>query len=69
MPGKVSLIELLGSEKLVEVDLKGARVQVQVRADFAVAENAEVHVQFAPDRLHLFEKESGLSMRARNADK
>jgi ABC-type sugar transport system ATPase subunit len=61
--GKVSLIELLGSEKLVEVDLDGARVQVQVRADFAVSEQSHVHVLFSRQHLHVFDGETGTSIR------
>ncbi|MGE0338911.1 MAG: ABC transporter ATP-binding protein [Xanthobacteraceae bacterium] len=62
LKGKVSLIELLGSEKLVEVDLVGSRVQVQVRADFPVTEQSEVFVQFSSERLHVFDSESGQSI-------
>ena len=62
LKGKVSLIELLGSEKLVEVDFVGIRVQVQVRADFPVKEQSEVFVHFNPERLHVFDAESGQSI-------
>jgi len=65
LKGKVSLIELLGSEKLVEVDFVGVRVQVQVRADFPVKEQSEVFVHFNPERLHVFDAESGQSIVSR----
>jgi ABC-type sugar transport system ATPase subunit len=64
LPGKVSLIELLGSEKLVEVELETARVNVQVRADFEVAEKSSIHVRFDPQRLHVFDAETGQAIRA-----
>jgi ABC-type sugar transport system ATPase subunit len=64
MPGRVSLIELLGSEKLVEVELEGSRVNVQVRADFPVADKADVHLRLDPQRLHVFDAKSGDAVRA-----
>lgn len=63
LKGKVSLIELLGSEKLVEVDLEGARVQVQVKADFPVSNQSEVFVHFDAQRLHVFGQASGQTIR------
>ncbi len=62
LKGKVSLIELLGSEKLIEISFAGNRVQVQVKADFPVREQTEVFVHFGPERLHVFDAESGQSI-------
>jgi ABC-type sugar transport system ATPase subunit len=64
LPGRVSLIELLGSEKLVEVELETARVNVQVRADFEISEKTSTHVRFDPLRLHVFDAETGQAIRA-----
>jgi ABC-type sugar transport system ATPase subunit len=64
LPGRVSLIELLGSEKLVEIELETGRLNVQVRADFEVSEQSSVHVRFDPQRLHVFDAETGQAIRA-----
>ncbi len=64
LPGKVSLIELLGSEKLVEIQLGSERLKVQVRADFPVSEQSDVHVRVDPQRLHVFDAETGIAIRA-----
>lgn len=65
LKGTVSLIELLGSEKLVEVDFVDVRLQVQVRADFPVSEQGEVFVYFNPERLHIFDSQTGRSINER----
>lgn len=58
--GTVSLVELLGSEKLVEVQLQNQkRISIQVRADTAVEMGAPFHLRFDPQRMHLFDKEDG----------
>lgn len=61
--GRVWVVELLGSEKLVEVELADRRrVTVQVRADQEVAVDDNVLVGFDPKRVHLFDTESGSSL-------
>ncbi|MBZ0215778.1 MAG: ABC transporter ATP-binding protein [Fimbriimonadaceae bacterium] len=65
LTGTISLIELLGSEKLVEVDLSGQkRMSVQIHADMVVNMDDRVHVKFDPQRVHVFDTESGRSLRA-----
>jgi len=60
----VSLVELLGSEKLIELQLANQkRISVQVRADIAANIGDDIHVKFDPIRLHVFDAESGRSMR------
>ena len=60
LPGTVSLVELLGSEKLIEVELEGGNhVTVQVNADHNAKVRETVHVRLKPDRVHLFDRESG----------
>jgi ABC-type sugar transport system ATPase subunit len=64
LSGVVSLVELLGSEKLIEVELPGkSRLNVQVRADTDVDRGSPFHVTFDPLRLHVFEAKSGVAMR------
>lgn len=64
--GKVWVVELLGSEKLVEVELADRRrVTVQVRADHEVGIDEIVAVRFDPKRIHLFDTNSGSRLYAR----
>ncbi len=60
LTGTVSLVELLGSEKLVEVELQNQkRISVQVRSDASVEIGTSFHIMFDPQRLHVFDKDSG----------
>ena len=60
LPGTVSLVELLGSEKLIEVGLEGGNhLTVQVNADHNAKLRETVHLRLKPDRVHLFDRESG----------
>lgn len=64
MPGVISLIELLGSEKLVEVKLEdGKLLIVQVSADYPTKHGEIVHLQIRPEKLHVFDALSGRSVR------
>jgi ABC-type sugar transport system ATPase subunit len=61
--GRVWVVELVGSEKLVEVDLGDKRrLTVQTRADTPVREEDPVAVRIDPDRLHLFDGGSGIRL-------
>lgn len=63
LPGAVSLVELLGSEKLIEVKLEGGNhLTVQVSADHNAKIGETVHLQLKPDRVHLFDRDSGVSL-------
>ncbi|MCZ7600715.1 MAG: TOBE domain-containing protein [Gammaproteobacteria bacterium] len=64
LAGEVALIELLGSEKLVDIRLAGGQKLVaQVRADYPVAAGEHVGVELPLAGLHLFDRESGESLR------
>ena len=64
LPGTVSLVELLGSEKLVEVELAGQkRISVQVRSDTPVEIGARFNVLFDPRRVHVFDAGTGDAIR------
>jgi len=62
--GRVWVVELLGSEKLVEVTIgERRRMTVQVRADTAVNVDDVVGVRVDPQRVHLFDAQSGAIFR------
>ena len=57
--GRVWVVELVGSEKLVDVDLGDKRrLTVQVRADAPVLEDEAVHVGIDPHDVHVFDAET-----------
>ncbi|MEO5676702.1 MAG: TOBE domain-containing protein, partial [Usitatibacter sp.] len=55
LPGEVQMVQLLGSEKLVEVDAGGRVLSVIVDAAVAVQAGRTVWLTFDPARLHLFD--------------
>jgi ABC-type sugar transport system ATPase subunit len=58
--GRVWIVELVGSEKLVEVELgERCRVTVQVRADRPVQVDEPVGVRLDPARVHIFDSREG----------
>ncbi len=60
VPATVTLIQLVGSEKLVEVAFGAAgKLTAQVKADAPVAAGERVWIAFDPAKLHLFEPASG----------
>jgi ABC-type sugar transport system ATPase subunit len=60
VPATVTLIQLVGSEKLVEVAFGAAgKLTAQVKADAPVAAGERVWIGFDPAKLHLFEPASG----------
>ena len=62
--GSVWVVELLGSEKLVEVTLaEKRRMTVQVRADTPVNVEDAVGIHLDSPRVHLFDAKSGAALR------
>src|SRR5262245_411140 len=58
--GRVWVVELVGSEKLVDVDFGNKRrLIVQTRADASVREEDSVRVRIPPERVHLFDRQTG----------
>jgi ABC-type sugar transport system ATPase subunit len=58
--GRVWMVELLGSEKLVDVEIgPKQRIVAEVRADTKVAINDAVSLRFDSERIHLFDPVSG----------
>lgn len=65
LAGTVSLVELLGSEKLIEVQISDRkRISVQVRAEFQVSLGESVHVGFDAQSVHVFDKRTEQSLLA-----
>ena len=59
LAGKVELIQLVGSEKLLDVALPGGiRLTAEVRAELPVSAGQEIGVRFDPKRIHLFDAAS-----------
>ncbi len=62
--GRVWVVELIGSEKLVEVELgERRRITVQVRADEPVNVDEPVGVRLDPKRVHIFDAREGHALR------
>jgi multiple sugar transport system ATP-binding protein len=65
--GRVELVEALGTDTYIAVELMGLekpgqRVQVRVPANRAVSLHQEVHLAVAIDKLHLFDPETTLAI-------
>jgi ABC-type sugar transport system ATPase subunit len=62
--GRVWVVELLGSEKLIDVDLGDKRrFAVQVRADTVVNVEEKVGIRLDPAAVHVFDARSGQAVR------
>jgi ABC-type sugar transport system ATPase subunit len=65
--GRVWVVELLGSEKLVDVELGDKRrFTVQVRADATVGVEEDVGIRLDPETVHIFDMDSGNAVRSEN---
>ena len=65
IPARVELIQLVGSEKLLEVTLPGGvRLTAEVRAELPVEVGQGVGVVFDDERIHLFDTETQRSLLA-----
>jgi multiple sugar transport system ATP-binding protein len=63
LPARVSFIQLLGSEKLIDLTWgDGATISAQVRADTTFNEGQSVWCNFDPARLHLFDPSNGRNL-------
>ena len=63
-PGRVFVVEPLGADVLVTVDVGGVHVRARVPAPFRAAHDDAVTVTFRPDRLHLFQAQGGAAVHA-----
>jgi ABC-type sugar transport system ATPase subunit len=65
IPGRVWVVELTGSTRLVEVEIAPKlRITAEVRSHVNPAIDSPAAVAFAPDRVHLFDPETGQALRA-----
>ena len=58
----VTLCELLGEEMIVDLDLGGLLLRVKSPARQRVAEGSRVHVRIRPEKLHVFDRASGVRL-------
>jgi multiple sugar transport system ATP-binding protein len=56
-------VEALGSETYLSVTLAGEILQARIPPDQAVALGETVWLAIAPDKVHLFDPETGVSLR------
>jgi multiple sugar transport system ATP-binding protein len=62
--GRVDLVELLGDEQIVTVQVGDQRVQSVMDLSLRASPGDSVWLEISPDRLHLFDKETGRSLAA-----
>ena len=62
-PVNVSVIERLGSEKLVHCDAGSDTLSLLVPASEVITINTQIHVQIEADKIHLFDRSSGLRIK------
>ncbi len=63
IPGTVWMTELIGSERLIEVEIAPKlRVTAEVRSDIRAAINAPSALSFDPAKVHLFDPTTGLAL-------
>jgi multiple sugar transport system ATP-binding protein len=65
--GEIYVVEPLGNETLVAVDVGGTLVNVRERADYAAAIGSDCGVQPLPRHVHLFDEATGDALGARLA--
>jgi ABC-type sugar transport system ATPase subunit len=68
VPGTVWITELIGSERLIEVEIAPrVRITAEVKSDIRAALNAPAAVSFDPARIHLFDPGTGLALARRGS--
>jgi multiple sugar transport system ATP-binding protein len=60
LEGKVYVVELLGTDSLVTVEIGGAAIKAKVDAELGLESEQRVAVEFASNRLYLFDGQSGI---------
>ena len=60
VPATVTLCELLGEDVIVDLDLGGLLVRVKAPGRVRIAEGERVHAGFNPQKLHVFDRASGV---------
>jgi len=67
MPARADVVEYLGNEELLHVDIGGADLVAIVSAAHKVQPGDAITLVLPFDKLHLFDPESGLSLTSRDA--
>jgi multiple sugar transport system ATP-binding protein len=67
LPVRVELVEALGHETFLSVMLADTPMQVRVEPDRPVAIGEELWLAIAPDKIHLFDAETGWALDPRSA--
>jgi multiple sugar transport system ATP-binding protein len=62
VPVTVAVLEPTGAAVLLTVELSGQELKVQAPASFRADPGATVRVRFQPDRMRLYDRESGLAL-------
>ena len=64
LPAKVGLVELVGSEKLVDLSCgHDVKLMAEVKAEEDIAVEQPVGICLNPERMHLFDPETGMSLK------
>ncbi|MQY17146.1 ABC transporter ATP-binding protein [Nocardia macrotermitis] len=66
--GTVTMVENLGSEELVHFSIGELSLCARVARPAGVAVGAQIGARVAPDRIHLFDPESGLRLRPQQSE-
>jgi multiple sugar transport system ATP-binding protein len=64
LPGRVRVVEPLGSHVLVTVTIEGTEFKVLAPSDFTAAEDAELWLRPAPDKVRWFDPDTEHEVRA-----
>jgi ABC-type sugar transport system ATPase subunit len=64
VPAVVTLFELLGEDVIVDLDVGGELMRARGPARSRIEEGTNVRVQFDPQKLHLFDRASGIRIDA-----
>lgn len=59
LPARVYLIEDLGDTTIIDLDVGGQVIKLRTEQRPSLREGEAVHVSFAPEAVHVFERESG----------
>ncbi|MFN8593114.1 MAG: ABC transporter ATP-binding protein [Thermomicrobiales bacterium] len=60
--GTVSIVEPIGSDSFLTVDLRGVQIRARTTPDFMTRPGGKVYVRFNPTKLHAFDPQSGDSL-------
>jgi multiple sugar transport system ATP-binding protein len=64
VPGRVRVVEPLGSHVLVTVTIEGTEFKVLTQSDFAAAEDSELWLRPVPEKVRWFDQDTRREVRA-----